>query len=126
VTEAVIAALRACVAGFPAGQAGIDLLISHGGFLTRPGSGRFAGTFTCISDGTPMAQIDWQSVHTAWREGHLPVSGGEWRTLKIAASLAAGTGVSLRDTLPGLDQQNPELLTTAIRHAAGQRLAPLG
>jgi hypothetical protein len=31
VTEAVIAALRAYVAGFPADQAGIDLLISHAG-----------------------------------------------------------------------------------------------
>jgi len=72
VTEAVIAALRAHVAGFPAGQPGIDLLISHGGFLTRPGFRRFADTFTCVSDGTPTAQIGWQSVHTAGHEGHLP------------------------------------------------------
>jgi len=121
VTEAIIAALRAYTAGFPADQAGIDLLISHGGFLTRPGFSRFVDTFTCASDGTPMAQVDWQSVHTAWRDGQLAVSGGEWRILKIAASLAAGTGVSLRDTLPGLDDRNLELVVTAIRHAAGQR-----
>ena len=119
-TEATIAALRAYVAGFPADQAGIELLISHGGFLTRPGFGRFVDTFACLSDGTSMAQIDWQCLHTAWREGQLPVSGGEWRILKIAASLAAGTGVSLRDTLPGLDDHNLGLVVTAIRHAAGQ------
>jgi hypothetical protein len=94
--------------------------------LTRPGFRRFADTFTCVSDGTPMAQTGWQSVHTAWHEGHPPLSGGEWRILKIAASLAAGTGVSLRHTLPGLDHRNPELVTTATRHAAGQRLAPSG
>ena len=74
-------------------------------------------TFACLSDGTSMAQIDWQCLHTAWREGQLPVSAGEWRILKIAASLAAGTGVSLRDTLPGLDNHNLRLVVTAIRHA---------
>jgi hypothetical protein len=120
VTEAIIAALRAYVAGFPADQAGIELLISHGGFLTRPGVTRFVNTFACISDGTPMAQIDWQCLHTAWHEGQLTVSGGEWRILKIAASLAAGTAVSLRDTLPGLDDRNLGLVLTAIQHAAGQ------
>jgi hypothetical protein len=120
VAEPIIAALRAYVAGFPADQAGIELLISHGGFLTRPGFSRFVDTFACISDGTPMAQIDWQCLHTARQQGQLAVSGGEWRILKIAASLAAGTAVSLRDTLPGLDDHNLELVVTAIRHAAGQ------
>jgi hypothetical protein len=120
-TDAIIAALRAYVAGLPAGQAGTELLIGHGGFLHRPDFRRFVDTFACVSDGTPMAQIDWQSVHTAWRDGQLPVSGGEWRILKIAASLAAGTGVSLRDTLPGLDDRNLELVITAIGHAAGHR-----
>lgn len=119
-SEAIISALRAYVAGFPADQAGIELLISHGGFLTRPGFGRFVDTFTCVSDGIPMAQIDWQCLNTAWHEGQLVVSGGERRILKIAASLAAGTGVSLRDTLPGLDDRNLALVVTAIRRAAGQ------
>ena len=76
-------------------------------------------TFAC-SDGTPMAQIDWQCLHTAWHQGQLAVSGGEWRILKIAASLAAGTAVSLRDTLPGLDDRNLGLVLTAIGYAAGQ------
>lgn len=48
-------------------------------------------------------------------------SGGEKRIIRIAASLAAGHPVSLRDVIPGLDQRNLELVTIAIRRAAGQR-----
>jgi len=121
VTTQITAALRAYAAGFYSDEAGTELLISHGGFLHRPGFTRFVDTFACITDGTPMAQIDWQSLHSARYEGQLPLPGGEWRILKIAASLAAGTDVSLRDTIPGLDDHNLELVTTAIRHAAGHR-----
>jgi hypothetical protein len=53
--------------------------------------------------------------------GRLPASGGEKRVVRIAASLAAGHPVSLRDAIPGLDQRNLELVTIAIRRAAGQR-----
>ena len=73
-----------------------------------------------LTSNTQQSRYRLQCLHTAWREGQLPVSGGEWRILKIAASLAAGTGVSLRDTLPGLDDHNLRLVVTAIRHAAGQ------
>ena len=45
----------------------------------------------------------------------------ERRTVPIAASLATGRPVSLRDAIPGLDPRNPQLVTTAIRHAAGQQ-----
>jgi hypothetical protein len=121
VTTQITAALRAYAAGFYSDEAGTELLISHGGFLHRPGFTRFVDTFASVTDSTPMAQIDWQSLHSARHQGHLPLSGGEWRILNIAASLAAGTGISLRDTIPGLDDQNLELVTTAIRHAAGHR-----
>ncbi|MGH3397622.1 MAG: hypothetical protein ACRDPO_23300 [Streptosporangiaceae bacterium] len=47
--------------------------------------------------------------------------GGERRILQLAASIAAGTPVSLRDAIPGLDNRNLQLLITAIQHAAGQR-----
>jgi hypothetical protein len=49
-----------------------------------------------------------------------PVLWREKRILRIAASLAAGHLVDLRDAIPGLDQRNLLLVTTAIRHAAGQ------
>ena len=51
----------------------------------------------------------------------LSASGGEKGIIRIAASLAAGHHVSLRDVIPGLDQRNLELVTIAIRRAAGQR-----
>ena len=82
----ITAALRACAAGFYAEEAGTELLISHGGFLDRPGLIRFVDTFASAHDGTPMAQIDWQSLQIAWREGQLTLSGGEWRILKIAVA----------------------------------------
>jgi alpha-D-ribose 1-methylphosphonate 5-triphosphate synthase subunit PhnL len=68
-----------------------------------------------------MAWIDWDAVITALDNGRLPASGGEQRIVRIAASLAAGHPVSLRDAIPGLDQRSLNLVVTAIRHAAGQR-----
>jgi hypothetical protein len=67
-----------------------------------------------------MAWIDWDAVIAALDGGRLPASGGERRIARIAASLAAGHPVSLRDAIPGLDLRNLGLVTTAIRRAAGQ------
>jgi hypothetical protein len=66
-----------------------------------------------------MAWIGWDAVITALDGGRLPASGREKRIIRIAASLAAGHPVSLRDAIPG--QHNLELVTIAIRRAAGQR-----
>jgi hypothetical protein len=51
----------------------------------------------------------------------LLAGSGEGAVLRIAASPAARTPVSLRDTVTSLDQRNLALITTAIRHAAGYR-----
>jgi hypothetical protein len=64
-----------------------------------------------------MAQINRDALH----DGQLPLCGGERQILELASSIAAGFPVSLRDTIPGLDNQNLQPVTTAIRHAAGQR-----
>ena len=122
VTAGLTAALRACAAGFYPSEAGTGLLISHGGFLDRPDFGAFIHTGTSITDGiTEMAEISWQDMITALHQGHLPVSAGEQRILRIAASIAGGTPVTLRDAIPGLDDRNLKLTITAIRHAAGHR-----
>ena len=122
VTDATTAALRACAAGLYPDEAGVELLISHGGFLHRSDFTSFVDTFTSFSDGvTPMAQINWDAMHGALHDGQLPVCGGERRILQLASSIAAGFPVCLRDTLPGLDNRNVQLVITAIRHAAGQR-----
>ena len=118
---AIIAALRAHAAGLYPEEAGTELLIGHGGILPRDDFAGFVHTGTSISDGTTlMAWIDWDAALSALHDGQIPVCGGEQRILQLAASIADGTLVSLRQAIPGLDNRNLELLLTAIRHAAGQ------
>jgi hypothetical protein len=119
-TDELAAALRACAAGLYPLEAGTELLISNGTFLRR---GDFTTWFITrgTSGGAPMAAIDWDAAITALNSGDLPCSGGERRILQLSASLAAGTPVSLRGTVTGLDDHNTARLVTAIRHAAGKR-----
>ena len=119
-TTQLISPLRAAAAGIRPHEAGTGLIISHGTFLHRDDFTCHVETAACISDGTPMAWIDWDAVIIALDGDRLPASGGEQRIVRIAASLAAGHPVSLRDVIPGLDQRNLDLVTIAIRHAAGQ------
>jgi hypothetical protein len=121
VTSQLSAALRAAAAGIHPDEAGTGLIISHGTFLHRDDFTRHVETAASISGGTPMAWIDWDAVVAALDTGLLPASGGEKRILRVAASLAAGHPVSLREAIPGLDQRSPDLVTAAIRLAAGQR-----
>ena len=124
-TAALTAALRACAAGYYPAEAGTELLIRHDCFLRRCDFAGFVHAGTSITDGvTQMAQIDWHAAISALHAGQLPASGGERRVLQLAASIAAGTPVSLRDAIPGLDNRNLQLLITACRHAAGQRPPP--
>ena len=121
-TDATTAALRACATGLYPGEAGVELLISHGGFLHRRDFAAFVRTGTSITDGTTqMAQVDWDAAIGALHAGRLPASGGEQRILQLAASIGAGTPVSLRDAIPGLDNRNLQLVITAIQHTAGRR-----
>ena len=120
---AIIAALRAHAAGLYPEEAGTELLICHGSILPRDDFAGFVHTGTSISDGTTlMAWIDWDAALSALHHGQIPLCGGEQRILQLAASLAEGLPISLRDTIPGLDNQNLKLLITAIRQAAGQHL----
>ncbi len=120
-TAALIAALRAHAVGLHPDEAGTELLIRHGGFLLRDDFTSFVGTGTSFSDGTTlMAWIDWHAALSALHNGQLPASSGERCILTLAASITEGFPVSLRDTLPSLDNRNLELLVTAVRHAAGQ------
>jgi hypothetical protein len=120
------AALRACAAGIYPLEAGVGLLISHGSWLGREDfQDQFVHTGISITDGvTNMAEIDWQAAISALDARHLPCSSGEERMLRLAASIAGGIPVSLRDTLTGIDHRNIELVITAVLHAWGQRPAP--
>jgi len=120
------AALRACARGIYPLEAGVGLLISHGSWLDRQDfQDQFIHTGISITDSvTEMAEIDWQAAISTLDARHLPCSGGEGRMLRLAASLAGGIPVSLRDTLTGIDHRNIELVITAVLHAWGQRPEP--
>jgi hypothetical protein len=117
------AALRACASGFYPAEASTELVISHGSFLARSDfTGRFIEIGTSITDGiTTMASIDWPAAITALDTGNLPCSGGEQRMLRLAASLADGIPVDLRDALTGIDDHNINLVITAVLYASGKR-----
>lgn len=118
-TSQLSAALRAAAAGLQPDEAGTDLIISNGVYLLR-GLTRHIETAAALDGGIPMmARIDWDTVITALDNGCLPSSAGENRVLRIAASLAIGHPVSLRDVIPGLNQRNLRLVGTAIYHATG-------
>ena len=106
--------------------AGTDLLINHGCWLHRHDfTGRFIRTGTSITDpATPMAGIDWTTAITALNTGDLPCSGSEQRILRLAASIAGGIPVNLREALTELDHRNIKLVITAILHTSGHRPPP--
>jgi hypothetical protein len=119
--SALAAALRAHARGLYRDEAAAELLIAQS-WLRRPD---FASQFITvlhpsISDGQPMAVIDWAAAVAALGTS-MPSSGGEQRMLKITASLGGGIPVDLRDTLTGIDERNVQLLLRAVRHASGKR-----
>lgn len=110
--------LRAHVAGLTGPVAAVDLLIAHHTWLHRDDFlDRF--TFTASVNATAnRTGIDWAAAINAL--GHdLACSGGEARLLRIAASLAQGIPVDLRDAATGLDHTNATLVARAITQAAG-------
>jgi len=74
-----------------------------------------------ITSGAVMAVVDWEAAVAALEAGRLPCSGGEGRILRLAASIAAGVPVDLREALTGLDEANSGLVAVAVLHAAGHR-----
>jgi hypothetical protein len=74
-----------------------------------------------LSDGTPMAWIDWEAAVGALQAGGLACSGSEAAVLRLAASLAEGCPVDLRAGVCGLDGRNLVLVATAVLHAGGHR-----
>lgn len=119
------AALRASARGIYPLEAGVELLIAHASWLHRNDFvDAFLDTDTSISDGTELASIDWTGAIAALDTGALPCSSGEQRMLRLAASIAGGTPVSLHGTLTGLDDRNTRLVITAVLHASGQRPSP--
>ena len=110
--------LRAWARGIYPDEAGVELLIAHGVFLHRAD---FTSRFISIpGDGAGLAVIDWHAAIAAL-DGSLPCSAGENRMLRLAASLAAGMPVNLRDALTGIDDRGIQLVINAVLHASGNR-----
>ena len=115
-------ALRAHAQGLRCLQAAAELLIGHAVWLQREDFLRhFVHTIPGPAGGTPTALIDWPEVITGLDQGHLPCSGSERRMLRIAASLADGIPVDLRDVLTGLDARNTDLVRDAVTRATGHK-----
>lgn len=81
---------------------------------------------TAPGSSTPIAFVAWPGAITALGTATLASSGGEARMLPIAASLAAGIPVDLRDALTGLETDNIGLVSQAIHHACGRPPQPFG
>ena len=111
--------LRDTAAGMLADVAAVDLICAHGHFLHDPGFRRIIAAGSSITTGQPLAVIRWNAAVHALESGHLPCSGSERAVLLIAASLAEGIPVSLRDNLGNLDRRNITLVTGAITAANG-------
>lgn len=66
-----------------------------------------------------MARVDWQAAVAALEAGRLPCSNREGQLLRVAASIAEGRRLDLRDALAGLERRNLIVFTTAVLHAGG-------
>jgi hypothetical protein len=111
--------LRAHARSLYAAEAAAELLINHASWLRR---NDFTSRFLhSVTGHPPLAYIDWADAIIALDGGHLPCSSGEGRILRLAASIASGTPVDLRDTLTGLDRHSTDLLAQVILHANGRR-----
>lgn len=112
--------LRAHAAGLHAEVAAVDLLIAHRHWLTRPDfTIRFVRTAVTGDGHLFGAWIDWPAAIAALADGQLPCSGSEADLLRIAASLATGHPIALRDVLGGLDHTNIAAVTAAVTAANG-------
>ena len=113
-------ALHACAKGILTAEAAVSLLSDCGSWLHRDDfTSQFITTADDADDGAIlMAAIDWQAAVTALDHGLLPCSSGERHVLKLAASIAAGTPVSLSDALTGIDRRNASLVVEAVAHAS--------
>jgi len=113
--------LRADAWGAYAAEAAVELLIAHEWWLHRDD---FVNTFVATDptgSDMPAAWIDWSGAVAALDAGRLPCSSGEAQVLRVAASIAAGVPVDLRDALCGLDVDTVASVVRAVAHVGGYR-----
>jgi hypothetical protein len=74
-----------------------------------------------VPSGQPVAAVDFEAAAASLEAGVLACSSGEGQVLRLAASIAAGVPVDLREVLTGLDKTSSGLAAAAVLHAAGHR-----
>jgi hypothetical protein len=101
-------------------QAAADLLIGHQRWLCR---NDFVARFIQVvpdSNGRLLAVVGWRAAVRALAAGRLACSDSEGNVLRIAASLAEGVPVDLRECVSVLDQINAGMVAEAVLRAAGR------
>ncbi|REE99001.1 hypothetical protein [Thermomonospora umbrina] len=115
--------LQRTATGLLSAEAAVDLLIGHGAWLARED---FVHGFIDVATDPfqrgheQVAAVRWEAATGAVKAGRLVCSGSEAAMLSIAASLAAGITVDLRETLGGLDAANLALVLKALARANGR------
>jgi hypothetical protein len=107
-------------------QAAVELLIGHRWWLVRDDFLSYVELCRGFH-GEAMAAIDWRAAWAAVEDGHLPCSRGEGQVLRVAASIAEGVPINLRDVATCLDAVNSALVARAVLTAGGhgEAAAPL-
>ena len=114
------ALLTAGADGACADMAAVQLLTGHHYWLTRADfTTALITTGPSPLSGRHLGHVRWKAAARALAAGQLPCTGSEAAILQIAAGLAAGLPVRLRDAITGLDCKNLTAVTDAIMTAGG-------
>jgi len=109
--------------------AAVDLLAGHGFWLKDQSFVfRFVDVWVSGTDGGLRASLDWRAAAEASQESWrvLRASDADGQLLRIAASLADGVPVDLRDAVSGLDETTIGLVAAAVRAGSGLRPTKAG
>jgi hypothetical protein len=120
--EDLAEAIRAWAKGWLPTEAAAELLISHQGWLLREDFLQIAvevGWEPLL--GREVAAVDFAAAADAVH-GVLPCSDGERQVLLVAASIAQGILVDLREAALCMDAVNAARVAQAVCHAAGRRV----
>ena len=106
-------------------EAAVELLIDHRWWLVRDDFLVYVEICRGFH-GESMAAIDWRAAYAAMEDGGLPCSSGERQVLRVAAGIAEGVPVDLRDAVTGLDEVGSVLVARAVLAAGGHHAAAAG
>jgi hypothetical protein len=116
-------AVRAWAKGWLPAEAAAELLIGHRAWLLREDFLQVAAELRWEPfRGREVAVIDFAAAADAV-QGVLPCSDGERQVLLVAASIAGGIPVDLREAALCMGPVNAARAAQAVCHAAGCRVA---